>query len=93
MKKYLVVPGTVISKTDRQQHYISSEDLMRLYGVHPRECQVWLRGEPKPKNTDDLLMLFPRYHGDYTLDKAVVSIEKEQARKRLVTVIANRGRS
>ena len=41
MIKYAVCPGRVISKTDRQVHYVTAPQLMRLYGLNPEECLVF----------------------------------------------------
>lgn len=38
--KYLVFPGEVVSATDGDIHHVSSDELMRLYGVSPKECRV-----------------------------------------------------
>lgn len=43
--KYVICPGTVISKTDGQRHYVGAMQLMRLYGVDQRECEIH---EPAP---------------------------------------------
>ena len=74
-KKYIVFPGAVTSKTDGQRHYISHTQLMRLYGVDPRECELY---EPTPWSTrsvhfmaedhqDGMICLAPRYDGNYEL--------------------------
>jgi len=39
-KKYIVIPGFVQSKNDCDEHYISSDRLMSLYGVSRDECYV-----------------------------------------------------
>ncbi len=68
MIKYIVRPGYVTSRTDGSRHYISASRLMRLHGVHIRECIIVrgpedhykLRGIKK-----DLINLFPRADGKY----------------------------
>lgn len=40
MKRYLILPGKVYSKTDMDTHYVSANELMRLYSVTPEECVV-----------------------------------------------------
>lgn len=65
--KYLVVPDFMLSKTDNQKHFIGATQLMRLYGVNPLECIVSRDGEIYKLNTDNLIVLRPRYNGDYTL--------------------------
>lgn len=71
MKKYLVVPGFVTSKTDGDRHFISSRQLMDLYGVVADDCHI----ASHPSHLDGfniggenpLIILSPRYDGDYTL--------------------------
>lgn len=63
IKKYLLLPGRVESKTDGQFHYVGILQLMRLYGVDSRECVVAGLG----MDTSDLIRLRPRYDGDYRL--------------------------
>lgn len=43
--KYVICPGMVVSKADGREHYIGAMQLMRLYGVDPRECEIH---EPAP---------------------------------------------
>jgi hypothetical protein len=67
-KKWLVVPDFVTSKTDGQRHFINGQKLMELYGVDPEECIVV--AHPTLTNGYDLeklLILSPRYDGNYTL--------------------------
>lgn len=73
MKKYLVVGGFVTSKNDGDTHYVDAPSLCRLYGVNPKEC--WMKDERSFINeqhieafkSDDLIVLKPRYDGNYTL--------------------------
>ena len=64
--KYVVCPGKVHSQRDRDVHYINAEELMRLYGVDPRECVVCY-GDDRDlgKSFKGLITLHPRYDGDY----------------------------
>ena len=73
--RYLLCPGYVKSKYDGDEHYIGAMRLARLYGVDPRECEIF---EPRPwwpasfyrqdeRRYKDLIKLVPRYDGDYTL--------------------------
>lgn len=66
MKRFLVFPGHVFSKNDGDRHYIGAGDLMRLYGVNPRDCLVVrsltdLIGIKRADYTE----LRPRYDGNY----------------------------
>ncbi len=68
MKRYVLHPGEVISKTDGDIHYISALKLAALYGVDYRLCYV--KEDSKPisldrHNWDEYMHLYPRYKGDY----------------------------
>ena len=72
MKRYLVVPGMVISKSDGNAHYVTSADLIRLYRVRPYQCVVFypMRPGQTPEEIalrDGLRILRPQYDGDYKL--------------------------
>lgn len=67
MKLYICCGDEIISKNDGNMHYISAQRLSELYGVNPDECffvdkqhNRGLHGYP-----DGLLILTPRYNGDY----------------------------
>ena len=68
MIKYVLCPGFVTSKTDRDKHWISADKLIQLYGVNRQECIMF--GEKgfdyKKKG---LIFLAPRYNGDYEVSK------------------------
>lgn len=68
VKKYLLLPGSVISRRDGQPHYISAGALMHLYNVPMSACVIF---KPLPRGAADpyegLVKLAPRYNGDYTL--------------------------
>lgn len=69
-KLYLIVPGMIISKTDRQSHWISAREIMGLYGVQASDCIV---AGPDASNLRHLVggltltVLHPDYHGRYDL--------------------------
>lgn len=74
MKKYALYPGTVRSKSDGDQHYITADQLCRLYGVRMNECMIVMPryyGNPMYRQfierAEKLIPLRPRYSGDYTL--------------------------
>ena len=52
MKRYLILPGKVYSKTDMDTHYVSANELMRLYSVAPEECVV-LHNEGGRRRADE----------------------------------------
>lgn len=67
MKKYLVCPGTVISKIDGDEHYVDAGALIYLYDVDPRDCVISNTRKPQvvPDHLLDLIVLKPRHDGDY----------------------------
>jgi len=69
-KKYLVLEGEITSQHDGDIHYISGRRLIELYGVNPKECIVVKPGEEiRGINTSGLILLRPRYDGNYNLEK------------------------
>lgn len=70
MKKYLLLPGMVRSRTDGDQHFIDAPTLARLYGVKWSECVVShdsFRDCDLGRNHEGLICLEPRFDGNYTL--------------------------
>ena len=71
-KKYAVFPQHIISKSDGDRHFVSAQQLIRLFDVNPKECEIWntddiVRGfRPHP----DLIWLTPMYNGDYSIETA-----------------------
>lgn len=74
--KYLVCPGYVVSKYDSDIHYINAEQLMKLYRVDPKECEIYEPVEDRPhsqyeadrRRHRDMIKLEPRYDGNYNLE-------------------------
>lgn len=67
-EKYLVIPGNVLSKSDGDEHFISAQQLMELYGVNPSECIVIDSPHKALSILDnDYIVLRPRYDGNYNL--------------------------
>ena len=67
MRKYLICPGEITSKSDGDIHHISARKLMMLYKVHPDECYV-LRPDSPPHYQGlpkGLIALSPLYEGNY----------------------------
>lgn len=75
MKKYVICPGKVISKSDGQVHYIGPMMLMQLYKVSPDECEIYEPAKWWPNSFYrmaeikklGLRILRPQHDGDYTL--------------------------
>lgn len=68
--KYLIIPGWVTSKNDGDRHWITAEQLMRLYVVRREQCivagQTYLAQIAGPRfDSRNLIVLRPRYAGDY----------------------------
>lgn len=66
-RKYLVVPGYIHSKNDGDRHFIGASQLMRLYGVKPQQCSVVTEDGSTYGRYKDMIVLRPRYDGNYTL--------------------------
>jgi len=66
--KYLVKPGYVTSQYDGDTHFVTFSQLIRLYGVKSNECinadTMQMTGN-KDGWEDDLIVLEPRYDGEY----------------------------
>jgi hypothetical protein len=71
IKKYVLHPGHVTSKNDGDRHFISSKQLMWLYGVSPDLCVEYPdMDNPQNRNwrpPDGAIHSRPKYDGNYTL--------------------------
>ena len=79
-RKYLVMPMEVISENDGDTHFITAGQLMKLYGVPPKECLVYndkLIGHV----IDGLIKLTPRADGDYSLTNAIIWETRNEIKK------------
>lgn len=56
-------PGTVRSKNDGQIHYITSEQLKRLYKV-PKKVKTEIYS-PRQAYPEDTIFLYPLFEGNY----------------------------
>lgn len=68
--KYIVYDGEIKAK-DGDIHYISHQQVVRLFKVNPIECLFvnrpdWFRGYT-PEFLETLRILRPKQNGDYTL--------------------------
>lgn len=65
-QKYMIHGERVTSKNDGDVHYVGAQQLVRLYGLDPRECILNSDKTPlRGYDLDDFIHLFPRYEGDY----------------------------
>ena len=69
VKKYVICPGRVVSKTDGQEHYVTGQQLARLYQLAPHEYHVVHRGVSgdtiRQWEEQGLMFLWPRFDGKY----------------------------
>lgn len=71
-KRYALCPGFIISRYDKQKHYIGAEHLARLYGVNYHQCVIIDRQRPETylgRNLSKYIMLRPHYNSNYHLPK------------------------
>lgn len=68
MIKYMIHPGEVQSKNDGDIHFISYERLIELYGVPRQECLNADRPEHHRGLRVNLIHLYPRRYGKYTME-------------------------
>lgn len=71
-KTYYLMPGTVISKTDGDQHKIGASQLARLYGVPLSAPNVHVLREEEQSyartiSPDQDVFLYPDSGGEYEL--------------------------
>ena len=69
-KKYALHPDFVISTYDDERHYITFQQLVRLYGVNPKDCVEWDRSRPatfRGRKYGDYIHLYTRHDGDYKI--------------------------
>lgn len=61
----VIHPGNVRSRTDGDVVYVGYKDLIRLYGLDPKDCVLassgWRAGHRRVRH------FYPRYDGDYSL--------------------------
>jgi hypothetical protein len=67
MIKYLICPGMVTAKKDGDRHYITANQLIRLYKVNPSECVVMPKNNKGCRPGEELIMLAPDYSGQYII--------------------------
>ena len=63
--RYIIRPGWMVSQHDGQSHYITPQELVRLYEVDPRECVIVRPDHKIPREYMSLHILAPRYDGKY----------------------------
>ena len=84
--KYVIHPGFVESKTDRDVHYIGYNAIIRLYKLKPDSCELYSPVKSYPTesaNYEYNVHLYPRHDGDYNLETAVLEYK---ARKGITNV-------
>lgn len=68
-RKYCVFGGYVRSKQDKQIHYVTGSELIKLYGLNPRECVIAPTEKLFWKMPKNLIALRVRVDGNYTLPR------------------------
>lgn len=91
MQRIFLHPGEVKSKNDGDIHFISAQQLARLYGVNYKECHVIYQDRPETSRgvvaRHDDVHLFPRYDGNYKKHNDDLTGPQ---RERLITTGADR---
>ena len=67
-KKYAIHPG-MVTALDGDRHYISCEQLIRLYGLPLCDCVKWT-DDPLGNlrfSQDKYIHLYPRHDGNYRI--------------------------
>jgi hypothetical protein len=67
-KKYLVI-GDYVTSDDGDRHYVSARELVRLYGVNIKECELFDQispRSPRETSTGGLFVLGPLKDGKYS---------------------------
>lgn len=67
MKRYLLCPGHVTSKSDGQTHFIDARRLAMLYGVPMSQCEIRPKSQIGWTPPEGAVELRPDYHGRYQL--------------------------
>ena len=84
VKKYLVWGGHVISKNDKQMHYVPGHKVASLYKVPPSECIIIdgfdagsiHRVSQLRRTRPDLIVLYPRDDGNYDLEDEIDAMRR-----------------
>jgi hypothetical protein len=69
--RYILWPGEVTSSHDGGHRFLDGQQLMKLYGLQPRDCTIAAPGDkfsgsPIKQNQGRIMIhLFPRDRGDY----------------------------
>ena len=68
---YAIHGDIVVSQRDGDIHFVSAPMLARLYGLQPGQWIDATRAQSMfgLKNPEDLIHLYPRSDGDYSLDE------------------------
>jgi len=67
--KYLVSPGRISSAHDDDVHYITGNQLIKLYKVRWQECIIVNTGDETRGLHGEFISLRPKFHGDYDESK------------------------
>ena len=68
MEKYAIHPGNIESKHDGDIHWIGYGQLIKLYGVDPKECFCWGNQDLfSHGRLEKYVHLYPDFDGKYKL--------------------------
>ena len=70
MPRYIIHPGFISSKSDGDVHYVGYKQLVTLYKVDPRDCELYnpVKFYPADYMNEDITHLYPRWDGNYSLE-------------------------
>ena len=65
--KYIIHPGPMESKVDGDIHFITAGQLIKLYGVDPKDCIIREMNDRRREiDPEKCKHLYPLYNGDYS---------------------------
>lgn len=82
---FMLHPGEIRSRSDGDVHYISARQLIQLYGIHPKMCQIYKEGWDRgmsPGLSEQFVHLYPRYDGEYQVN-GMVNTSPDSSQRRL----------
>lgn len=65
-QRFAIHPGHIMSRNDRQRHFVSYRRLIQLYGLDPRQCfDATKGGYDLHETVEGVTDIHPRYDGKY----------------------------
>lgn len=69
-RRYVLHPGFVRSRNDGERHWISFDRLAELYHLPLHDCSAYVSPAEEASGVIEVIHLFPRDNGDYSLPPA-----------------------